>query len=378
MPKESDLSMADGIVAYSELNNPDEAIEEVLKQISIKGNPVVVVFSCPGEYFDVCSVRLSRAFPKAQVIGCTTYMALSSKGNGKNSLVAWALTEGVECAAGLLFEIAHYPMRYASSIERAVQTLSDTDNTICLDFSNAAGNCEELIQDTFKKVLEPLNIPVAGGTAGGKDLEDKTLVSLNGEVYNEACVFVLIRNLTGRIFLHKENIFKPTKMVVTATDVDCEERVVYDFDGASAAETLAYKLGVSDDKLAEILAERPLGRIVGDEIYITDIKGIRDDGGIDCFARIYNQSKLVIMEPDVLEAVWKKTSAALKASEITPSMTFAINCYARIRFFEHHGTFNAYNEMMKSEYGQYAGMVGFGEQVNYEHFNVTMVLVVLE
>ncbi len=342
--------MAEGIVAYSELNNPDEAIEDVLKQISLKGNPIVVVFSCPGECFDLCSVRLSRAFPKAQVMGCTTYIALSSKGNGKNALVAWAITEGVECASGVLFEIAHYPMRYTISVDRALHVLSDTDNTVCLDFSTAAGNCEELIQDTFKKVLEPLKIPVVGGTAGGKDLEAETLVSLNGEVYKEACVFVLIRNLSGRIFLYKENMFKPTKMVVTATDVDCEERVVYDFDGASAAETLAYKLGVSEDKLAEILAERPLGRIVGDEIYITDIKGVRDDGSLECFARIYNQSKLVIMEPDVLEAVWKKTSAALKASEVKPSMTFAINCYARIRFFERHGPLNAYNEMMKSEY----------------------------
>ena len=370
--------MADGIVAYSELNNPDDAIEDVLKQISIKGNPIVVVFSCPRENFDVCSVLLSKAFPKAQVMGCTTFIALSSKGNGKNGLVAWAITEGVECASGILFEIAHYPMRYAISVDRALHLLSDTDNTVCLDFSTATGNCEELIQDTFKKVLEPLKIPVAGGTAGGKDLEDKTLVSLNGEVYNEACVFVLIRNLTGRIFLHKENIYKPTKMVVTATDVDCEERVVYDFDGAPAAETLAYKLGVMEDKLAATLAERPLGRIVGDEIYITDMKNIREDGSIEYFARIYNQSKLAILEPDVLEAVWKKTAAEVRTAGVHPSMTFAINCYSRMLFFEHHGAIDAYNETMKTEYGQYGGMAGFGEQVNYEHFNATMVLVVFE
>ena len=191
-------------------------------------------------------------------------------------------------------------------------------------------------------------------------------------------MFVLIRNTSGRIFLHKENIFKPTKMIVTATDVDCEERLVYDFDGAPAAETLAYKLGVTEDKLAEVLIERPLGRIVGDEIYITDIKEIRDDGSIEYFARIYNQTKMAIMEPDVLEAVWKKTAAEVKTSGVRPSMTFAINCYSRILFFERHGAMDAFNTIMKNEYGQYAGMVGFGEQVNYEHFNVTMVLVVFE
>ena len=36
--------MVDGIVAYSELNNPDEAIEDILKQISKKGNPILIIF----------------------------------------------------------------------------------------------------------------------------------------------------------------------------------------------------------------------------------------------------------------------------------------------------------------------------------------------
>ena len=197
--------MVDGIVAYSELNNPNEAVEDVLKQISIKGDPMLVIFHSSPENFKLYTERFSRAFPKAEVMGCTTGGELSSKGNGKNALVAWTIMSGVECSSGVLLEIKHYPKRYSESIVKAANSLSGTNNTICIGFSTYGGNCEELIQDTFRDVLEPLNVPVVGGSAGAEDHNAKTYVSLNGVVYDEAAVFLMIRNLEGKVFAYKEN-----------------------------------------------------------------------------------------------------------------------------------------------------------------------------
>ncbi|MCR4678284.1 MAG: hypothetical protein K5679_05975 [Lachnospiraceae bacterium] len=370
--------MVDGIVAYSELNNPEEAIEDILKQISKKGNPLLIIFCSEENPFKMYSERLKRAFPKAEIMGCTTFVSLSSRGNGRDAFAAWAITDGVAVSSGVLLETSHYPMKYSKNIDKALRALGGHKNTVCIDFSTATGNCEELIQDTFRSVLEKEGIPVAGGTAGSSDGFGATHVSLNGEVYDEAAVFLLIKNLTGKVFIYKENIYKPTDMIVTATDVDCEERVVYEFDHVPALVGLAAVLHVKLDKVVESLVEHPLGRITGKDIYITEMKGVSQDGSITYYARIYNQTKLAILEPDNVDEVWKSTATAVKANIPKPSMTYAINCYTRHLFFERHNRLEDYNEFMKKEYGQYAGMAGSGEQVNYEHFNATMVLVVFE
>ncbi|SCX18391.1 Uncharacterized conserved protein, contains FIST_N domain [Lachnospiraceae bacterium YSD2013] len=370
--------MADGIVAYSELNNPDEAIEDILKQISKKGNPLLIIFCSAEKPFKMYTERLKKAFPKAEVMGCTTFVSLSSRGSGKGALAAWAITSGVEVSSGVLSEITRHPMKYAENIEKAAKVIGDCKNTVCIDFCTAAGNCEELVQDTFRSVLEKKGVPVAGGTAGNPGADDVTYVSLNGEVYEEAAVFLMIKNLTGKVFIYKENIYKPTDLIVTATDVDCEDRVVYEFDNMPALVALSAKLNVKLDKVVESLVDHPLGRITGRDIYITEMRGVRSDGSIAYYARIYNQTKLVILEPDDIDAVWKQTAATVKAEIAKPSMTYAINCYTRHLFFERHKRLDDYNEFMKKEFGQYAGMAGSGEQVNYEHFNATMVLVVFE
>ena len=370
--------MVDGIVAYSELNNPNDAMEDVLKQISIKGDPLLIIFHSSPETFRQHTERFSKAFPKAEIMGCTTSMELSSKGNGKKSLVAWTIMSGVECASGVLLEIASYPKRYSESIEKAVGSLNGTDNTVCIDFNTSGENCEELIQDTFRDILEPINIPVVGGTAGAEGHSEPTFVSLNGTVYDEATVFLVIRNLEGKIFAYKENIFKPTKKMTTATDVDCEARVVYEFECLPAADVMAFMLNTTREDLFNVLKERPLGRITGKDIYLTDMKEIREDGSIEYFARIYNQTRVVIMEPDVPESVWKQTAAAVKAVLLKPSITYCVQCATRVTYLENHGKLDDFSEAFKNEYGQYAGFVGLGEQFNYEHFNDTMVMVVFE
>ena len=370
--------MVDGIIAYSELNSPGDAMEDVLKQISMKGDPALIIFHSSPKNFEYYTSRFYKAFPKAEVMGCSTSGELSSKGNGKNALVAWTVMSGVECTSGVLLEIANYPKRYAGVIEKAAADLNGTDNTVCIDFNTSGDKCEELVQDTFRSVLEPLKIPVVGGTAGAEDFDAQSYVSLNGTVYEKAAVFMLIRNLQGRIFAYKENIFKSTNKLIVATDVDCEARVVYEFEHMPAADVMSFMLNVPRENLFEVLRERPLGRITGKDIYLTDVKEIREDGSIEYFSRIYNQAKVAIMEPDVPEVVWKQTAAIVKAEILHPSMTYSIHCAARVSCLERHGMMDDFSETFKNEYGQYAGVVGLGEQFNYEHFNATMVMVVFE
>lgn len=366
------------IVAYSEKTDALKAFEEVQKQIDQVGSPVLIIFCAPVERFNYYAEEFHSVYPKAQSIGATGYYSYTTKGYSAEALAALVVFDGIECASGALFEITHFPKRYIPSIEKAADSLSANDNTVGIAFSTAYGNCEELVQDTFREVLEKRNVPVVGGTAGGPTFSSKTLVALNGMVYEEACVFVLVRNIKGSIFAYKENIYRPTKTMITATDVDCEERIVYEYDGRPAKDVMQAVLAAKDGDMDIACADHPVGRITGDEIYITSCNNINKDGSITYFARIYNQTRLYVLEPDDVDKVWAETKAKVHAKIKNPSMTFTVNCQGRAMFFDRIQRSDDFNAFLADGFGNHVGLTGFGEQINYEHFNQTMVMVVFE
>lgn len=370
--------MITNLTAFSTNSDYKEAFLEVQREIDKKGVPIFITFCSALAGFKHFTDSFHEKYPDATVIGTTTFYSFSDKGYGIGSLSVLAIFDGVECSSGTLFEITHFPLKYAPSIDAALEDLGSLDNTVCLEYSTAFGNSEELVQDTFKSVLEKKNIPVIGGTAGEKDLETPTKVSLNGTVYDEATVFAFIRNLNGKVFCYKENIYRPTKNVFMATDVDCEERIVYEFDGRPAVDVMKMALEATDEDIWAKLAEHPLGRVTGNEIYITDANRFLPDGSISYFARIYNMTNLVLLEPDDVEKVWRETEGIVKSNVKNPSFVLSINCYARLRYLESLGKAGVFSNFVAGAYGSFYGMTGFGEQFNYEHFNQTMVIMAFE
>ena len=370
--------MIKNIVAYSEEQDQDKAFKEVKEKIDSGGVPKLIIFFSPAKGFVFFSKNFRSAYKKATCIGSTTYVSFSSAGNSNNALEALAVYDGIELSSGTLFEIDHYPMHYAQSIENALTKFKDYKNTVCIQFSTAKGMCEELVQDTFRYVLERRKIQVVGGTAGGENTDAKNYVSLDGEVYNNASVFVMIKNLGGKIITYKENIFKPTKHYCMATDVDCDERRVYSIDDMPSTDAIAMMLNIPPDKLPDVIHDHPFGRITGKDIYITDVDKIMPDKSITCFARVYNRTKMVLLELDDIEKVWKETAENIKKEIPNPSFSLVIQCYVKSKRTEKLGVENSFCEKANKEYGNYIGMSGFGEQINFEHFNDTSVVVSFE
>ena len=154
--------------------------------------------------------------------------------------------------AGIITDVRRFPQNITPIIRESLSKISDTNNCCCIEFTTAFDACEEIIQDTFRSVLEEYNIAVVGGSAGNAGDSTESYVAYNGTVYSEACVFVIVKNLLGAIHLFCENIYKPTDQFFYATDVDCEERKVYEFDGKPATKVLAKALNVSVRELPSV------------------------------------------------------------------------------------------------------------------------------
>ena len=366
------------VVALTSSSVNEEAYSEIQTQLDAhEVSPLLLIVFSETDMLWFFSQKLQHRYPDAVVIGSSTYVNYNSEGYSHCGASVMAVSSGVEVSAGLLFDIDRHPAMYKEHIRLALEKLSSYENTCCLEFMTAFGKGEELVLDTFEDALEGTGITVAGGSAGTSLERSDTCVALNGAVYKQSCAFVFIHNLNGKISFFRENIFKPTSYRFTATYADCEERTVMEYDGEPAATVLSRALNVSFEDLKQELALHPMGRIVDGSINITEADEVFPDGSISYFSTIYNHTKLLLLETDNIKRVWNETVQRVKNEIEKPSFTVSINCLSRSKLFEEESIFGEFVNVLRN-YGNFIGISGYGEQLNFIHLNQTMILLVFE
>ena len=366
------------VVALTSSSVNEEAYSEIQTQLDSYGiKPILLIVITEVDMLWFFATKLQSRYPDAVVIGSTTYINYSSEGYSHCGASVMAINSGIEVSAGVIFDVDRHPSMYKSHIQQALDKLSTYENTCCLEFVTSFGKGEELVLDTFEEVLEGTGIRVAGGSAGSPSERRESFVALGKELFKQTCVFVFIHNLDGKISFFRENVYKPTRHKFTATYVDCEERLVMEYDEKPAAEILAKTLDVPLEKLSENLFQHPMGRLVDGDIYITSADQLFEDGSISYLSRIYNHTKMLLLEPDDLRRVWRETAQRVITEIPKPSFSVAVNCLFRTMLFESENCFGEFvNELRK--YGHFIGVSGYGEQLDFIHLNQTMVLLVFE
>lgn len=362
-------------IAKSSKSDVTQALLEVSAQIK---TPKLILFFSGVEKFQQHTQQLYSKYPDSIIIGSTTFAGFCKEGAYKDTLLVLAIEQGIECYANVLEEVNKYPLKYVHRVDECVNHFTNTTNTLCFEVSTALISSEELILSTLNSVLMKKKIPLLGGSAGDRGMAEKTMISFNGKVYDNACAFVILKNLGGQIKLYRENIYKPTKHYFTATKVDVRNRIVYEYDYKPAAQVTASALGTTVDKLPTYLDSYPLGRIIGNDMYITANQMVTQNNGMSYHARVYNNSQMVLLEPDDYKAVIANTIQQIKKEIPKPSLSLMVNCLARSMLFEKDGYLDTFAKQMGDALGNYVGFAGYGEQLNQQHFNQTMVVAVFE
>jgi len=362
-------------IGISKNSDPKAAISESTSALK---NPKLILFFSGVDAFSHYAREINERFPDAISMGATTFAAFCKEGAYKDTLMVIGFEDGIQCEAGLLEDSAKYPLKYVDRVEKCAAKFRKPENTICLEFSSALISCEELVLSTINAVLSKNKIPVFGGSAGDRGNAQKTMIALNGQVHQNACVFVIIENLGGKIRLYRENIYKPTQHFFKSTKVDVRKRIVYEYDNKPAAKVMADALGVTIRELPKYLDSYPLGRIIGNEMYIVANNQIVNGNGMEYHARIYNNSQIVLLEPDDYKNVLQSTLDNVRQDCSRPSLSLMVNCLARSMLFESNGDLNDFATTVGGSLGNFVGFAGYGEQLNEQHFNQTMVLAVFE
>lgn len=362
-------------VGKSSKTDLEQAIKEATQELN---SPKLVLFFSDVEHFEGYNEKIGEKFKNSIILGATTFAGFCKEGAYKNTLLVMGIEDGIECYADVLEEADKYPLKYVDRLINCVDKFKDTSNTVCFEISSSLISCEELVLSTLNSVLEKKNIPLFGGSSGDYGKAEKTMISFNGKIYDNACAFVIIKNLGGRIRVYRENIYKPTTHFFTATKVDVRNRIVHEFDNKPAAKVMAEALNTTVENLPKYLDSYPLGRIIGNDMYITANQAVCENNAMSYHARVYNNSNMVLLEPDDYKKVINETVDKVKNEIPNPSLSIMINCLARSMLFEKDGYINEFAKNMSRALGNYIGFAGYGEQLNHQHFNQTMVLAVFE
>lgn len=352
----------------------ETSLQEAIKEFV---NPKLIIYYTSKDKFTEFSKRLHDKFPNAVLIGASAYKEICKEGLTSGALLAMSFEDGIECFGGVIEDIDKYPVKYIQRVQNNISSLSSTENTVCLEFCVGTTNSEEKVLSTINSLLHVYNIPLLGGTSADNGEFKTTYVGYNGDTYTNACVFVLITNLHGKIKIYQENIYKKTQHEFIATKVNAKQRTVYELDNKPCAEVIAKSLNVPVSKLEEVFSIHPFGRIVGDNVYISANKNVVDGKAISHYSRIYKNSRIVLLEPDDYKAVLKSTISKIKTDFNHVSCAIVIHCVARTMFFEQEGFADTFAKEI-GQVGPYIGFACHGEQMNDYHFNQTMVVGVFE
>lgn len=122
----------------------------------------------------------------------------------------------------------------------------------------------------------------------------------------------------------------------------------------------------------------PLGRMFGDNIFISSIAGVNPDHSFNMYCRCMPNTKVDIMEIGDVKAIMDMTCDAIEANIPNPGFVFFINCILRTLAFETNDQGRYLVDLYQRRFRKVAGFSSYGEQIGKVNSNQTLVVLAME
>lgn len=349
------------------------AIEEASAGIH---NPKLLILLTSYTQLEEASRLLREKYGQVPMIGTSSTTYLKSESSDER-LVLIGYGQDALAEVGLIRNLSKVPMADIPDMEEKIKKVSPgKENTVCLEFCT---NDEERLVTTMNVALADAGITLAGGTVFGVPEGKTSLVMVDGQLYSDACAYAIIKNTSGRIRVYSELIFKPlagAKQHI-ATSVNLANKELLTLDGRPAASVYCEDAGVRPDQVATNVLTNPLGRVIGDEIYIASPYAVGSHNSLINYKQINENDMISVMELADYEQIGEETRQMIRTENKKISFVFSINCIYRHLLYTDRKYLTAFLSDM-AKLGPHVGIVGGGEQYGRQHVNQTMVAVVFE
>lgn len=294
-----------------------------------------------------------------------------------------AFFDDTEIACGILDKLGEAPLYRIKEFEENLNKVhGNHDNTVCIEFCTTF---EENLISTTKTILEKKNIELVGGSVSGAFGRNVTpFVVLNGEKYEDAAVYMFIKNKTGKVRTYRNDTYvKSSTEVVQITKIGGgkAQRTIHEVDGKKMINVFKDRFNMSENdfeaKALDFTINTPLGIVIGEETYVISVKSANADGSVETFKKVYEGGAMTFLEMGDYDAMEKEVQNRIKRDLPKRSFILSVDCLYRFVGYTGNGYLNDYLKGMK-EVANHAGYIGVGEQNTHQHVNQTMVCVVFE
>lgn len=338
--------------------------------------PSLIIFSAGYDIFREAAKEIKARYPEAHSIGVIgTHLA-----NGQVSetgIAVAAFGDEVRCIAGVVEGLSRCPAASIPEVLKQLRVLEPkADNSVCLEYCT---NNEGRLVTTMNAVLETADMHMVGSTAFGAPPNSPSLVACDGKVYEDACVYALVRSDVGKVRVYKENIYykAPGTPYHFATKVNTANNELIELDGRSACEVYSEELGVPRDSIVGNVFKNPMGRAIGDDVSISSMRELSPGGGLYNYKQINRVDCIYFLKLGDYRKIGNETRERILKDCPNPSFVFSADCIYRYLLYKQEGYFDSYAQSM-AELGKHFGTVAGGEQFNNQHVNQTMVCAVFE
>jgi len=254
-------------------SKPDlqQAVNEIVSGIKLN-KPRFVLYFCSSVYNSKeAAGAVKKAFPSADVIGCTTAGEITSGKMLNNSIALMAFdNKSIEDVKIEIIENLTSnpePQKAFESFEKYYGIKSsdmDFQKYLGLILVDGLSGAEENLMDI---IGAKTNVFFVGGSAGDDVKFKITYVFANGKEYTDAAVLALLKPKAGFDII-KTQSFKALDKKFIATKVNEAAREIVELDGKPAAEVYAAAVGKPVAEAANEFMSHPLGVMIGEEPFV--------------------------------------------------------------------------------------------------------------
>lgn len=349
------------------------AVADVVSAVDPGDTAFVLVFVPNGLERDAVKRALEAHLGDVPVFGCTSAGQITQDGYTSDALLLMAFPKSrFRCASVLIEGLRPFSF---SAIAKAVEETQAGFrqragwNRLALLFTDGLSKQEDLLVSTLETVLP--DIPVFGGSAGdGLDFSE-TFVLQDGRFHTDAAVLLLIEtslDVQGFSFDH----FRPTGQQLIITRADPEDRLVFEINGAPAAQEYARLVGCAREALSpEVFAENPILVHHEGSYFVRAVADATEDDALSFMAAIDDG---VIMTLGCGEEMFEslRTGLARKsAAGERPDFILGFDCVLRRLEVEHKQLCRPVSQIFQE--ARVLGFNTYGEQHRGVHMNQTFV-----
>lgn len=361
-----------------------EAIEEMALKLQQPKISFILFFASARFPFETVNNVFKACYPDCTVLGGTSQGELADGAYSEGYLTAISVYgDDFKVEALVLKEIKQKALIYKKHVREAIKRLGieltnpqSLKQCFAISLIDGLSCAEEKVMMMLQSAFQEQKIHMVGGSCGCLD-PAVCYLSANGQIYQDAALLLFVHT-KKKVMVYNENIYEPFGEIHRITSADIGKRIVYTADNKKIAQLYAETFAINKEKLnAGLFATHPIGRQVGEKIYITSPVCTLQEDAIKFYARVMPGSSFQFMQALEPLKVAHQTNEAIHKQLQSPKLILGFNCILRYLQFKEQGL----TKQMYQSLNQVAPVFGFttlGEQIDLMQVNQTLTLLAIE